>query len=187
MSWLFVRSLCSVVVIAVLGAASFGGSSAAAQAQQVTATMADQNGSPAGSVSFTQLDGGVLVRAEVYGLTPGFHGFHVHVNASCDPATGFQSAGGHLNLGDSGMPPMGQSGDLTNLWVMSGGFSSITFVVDKFTVDDLLADGGRAVVIHADPDNFMNIPSRYGVSPDQTTMDTGDAGARVACGVVQPS
>src|SRR5215213_9171179 len=95
---LIVRSFITALMIAVLGAGSLGGSSASAQAQQVTATMIDQNGSSLGTVSFTQLDGGVLVRAEVYGLTPGFHGFHVHVNASCDAETGFQSAGGHLNL-----------------------------------------------------------------------------------------
>jgi Cu-Zn family superoxide dismutase len=92
------------------------------------------------------------------------------------------SAGGHLDL-PAAAGLAGHAGDLTNLYVNRDGTGSMTFVVDRFTVADLMADGGRAVIVHADPDNFMNIPDRYGVTPDATTMETGDAGARLACGV----
>ncbi len=62
---------------------------------------------------------------------------------------------------------------------------------DAFTKDDLLAGAKTAIIIHADADNFANIPpSRYqqinggAPGPDATTMATGDAGKRVACGVI---
>lgn len=61
---------------------------------------------------------------------------------------------------------------------------------DAFTAEDLLAEGGTAIMIHEKPDNYANIPpERYqqingDPPPDQTTLDTGDAGARVACGVI---
>jgi Cu-Zn family superoxide dismutase len=61
---------------------------------------------------------------------------------------------------------------------------------DGFTKDDLLTGKGTAIVIHAGADNFGNIPAdRYtqvngSPGPDQTTMSTGDAGKRVACGVI---
>jgi Cu-Zn family superoxide dismutase len=61
---------------------------------------------------------------------------------------------------------------------------------DAFTMDDLLTGQKTAIIIHADADNFANIPpERYTQTngtpgPDQTTMSTGDAGKRVACGVI---
>ena len=53
-----------------------------------------------------------------------------------------------------------------------------------FSKDDLLAGQGTAIMIHEDPDNFANIPERYAPAPDATTLATGDAGKRVACGVI---
>jgi Cu-Zn family superoxide dismutase len=150
-----------------------------------------QDGTPVGTVWFSQDGDHVVVHAEVAGLPPGFHGFHVHTNGVCDPATQFMSAGGHMDVAPpediAGMAHMGHSGDMTNLYVTSDGTGTLTSVLDRFTLADLFAAGGRAVVVHADADNFANFPSRYGVTPDQMTLDTGDAGARIACGVVQPA
>ena len=189
-----VRSLIAAIVTVAVGALP---GALMAQTQQASAVLQDQNGTMLGTVSFTQMYDGVLVRADINGLTPGFHGFHIHVSANCDAETGFQSAGGHLNLAEvagvqtgSDMPaifPMGHSGDLTNVYATSHGMVATSFIVDKFRVADLIGDGGHSVVVHAEPDNFMNIPDRYGVPLDQMTMDTGDAGARIACGVIQPS
>jgi Cu-Zn family superoxide dismutase len=82
------------------------------------------------------------------------------------------------------------SGDLTSLEVRKDGGALLETTTDGFTKADLLAGAGTSIVIHAGADNFGNIPSdRYNQvngtpGPDQTTMMTGDAGKRVACGVI---
>jgi Cu-Zn family superoxide dismutase len=131
------------------------------------------------------------------GLTPGFHGLHIHSVGKCEansvPPTGgapgdFLSAGGHYQApGHTGDP---ESGDLTSLEVRKDGTALLVTTTDAFTKDDLLGGAGTAIVIHAGADNFANIPpDRYtqvngAPGPDQTTMSTGDAGKRVACGVI---
>jgi Cu/Zn superoxide dismutase len=55
---------------------------------------------------------------------------------------------------------------------------------DRFTIADLRDVDGSAVMVHSGPDNFANIPARYG-GPDQETLNTGDSGSRIACGVVR--
>ena len=63
----------------------------------------------------------------------------------------------------------------------------LTTVTDRFGVADLLADDdGSAVMVHSGPDNYANIPERYAPEgPDADTLGTGDAGSRLACGVVE--
>ncbi len=181
--------LAGVIVLAVGLGVLIGGTKASTAAMQeqsrgreATAIMWNQAGEQVGTVTFEQEDAGIRVRADVWGLAPGFHGFHVHSVGNCDAATAFASAGGHLN-------PMAAThadhvGDMPSLQVLADGTASSRVLTDRFSIADLLADGGRAVIIHADPDNFGNIPARYGVTPDQATLDTGDAGARFACGIV---
>lgn len=130
-------------------------------------------------------------------LTPGFHGVHIHSVGKCEansvaPAGGapgdFLSAGGHFQApGHSGHPA---SGDLSSLQVRADGTAKMVTTTDAFTEDDLLAGQKTAIMIHADADNFANIPpERYNQvngtpGPDETTLMTGDAGKRVACGVI---
>ena len=180
-------TLVLVAASAGIGVAGMGAHSAAGQEsgreRQATAVMFNQSGEEVGTVTFEPEPGGLRIRADVAGLTPGFHGFHIHAIGNCDAASAFMSAGGHLNM--MGMTHADHTGDMPSLYVMADGTSSARNLTDRFTISDLLADGGRAVIIHAEPDNFANIPARYGVTPDQMTLDTGDAGARFACGVVQ--
>jgi Cu-Zn family superoxide dismutase len=133
-------------------------------------------------------------------LSPGFHGLHIHSVGKCEPdsvaPTGgppgnFLSAGGHFQApGHTGHP---QSGDLTSLHVREDGSALLVTTTDAFTKNDLLAREQTSIIIHADDDNFANIPAdRYSQvngtpGPDQTTLTTGDAGKRVACGVIGPS
>lgn len=91
----------------------------------------------------------------------------------------------------SGRPVPGQSsGDLTSLQVRSDGSGTLVTTTDAFTMDDLTSGQKTAIIIHAGADNFANIPAdRYNqtngtAGPDQTTLATGDAGKRVACGVI---
>jgi superoxide dismutase, Cu-Zn family len=130
-------------------------------------------------------------------LAPGFHGVHIHKVGKCEPnsvgPTGgapgdFLSAGGHFQTpGHAGEPA---SGDLTSLQVRKDGSATLVTSTDAFTMDDLLTGQKTAIIIHAGADNFANIPpERYNQSngipgPDEMTMSTGDAGKRVACGVI---
>jgi Cu-Zn family superoxide dismutase len=130
-------------------------------------------------------------------LTPGFHGLHVHSVGKCEAAsvapTGgapgdFNSAGGHFQVpGHSGHPA---SGDLTSLQVREDGSAMLVTTTDAFTAEDLQAGAKTAIIIHAKSDNFANIPpERYQQingtpPPDESTLATGDAGERVACGVI---
>jgi len=116
------------------------------------------------------------------GLPPGFHGMHVHTVGACQ-APSFMSAGGHLK--NDGSSHSNHTGDLTSLYVKSDGTASARFETDRFGLDTLRDMDGSAVMIHAGSDNFGNIPPRYAPNgPDQITRDTGDSGARIACGPI---
>ncbi len=140
----------------------------------------------------------VTVRTTAPGqLTPGFHGLHIHSVGKCEassvaPTGGapgdFNSAGGHFQVaGKTGHPA---SGDLSSLQVRSDGSAMLVTTTDAFTAADLEAGAKTAILIHEKADNFANIPpERYQQvngtpGPDETTMATGDAGKRVACGVI---
>lgn len=130
-------------------------------------------------------------------LTPGFHGLHIHSVGKCEansvaPTGGapgdFNSAGGHFQVaGHTGHPA---SGDLTSLQVRQDGTAKLVTTTDAFTAEDLTGGAKTAIIIHERSDNFANIPpERYqqvngAPPPDETTLSTGDAGKRVACGVI---
>ena len=130
-------------------------------------------------------------------VSPGFHGLHVHSVGKCEansvaPTGGapgdFNSAGGHFQVPGHTAHPA--SGDLTSLQVRQDGSAMLVTTTDAFTAEDLQAGQKTAIIIHETSDNFANIPpERYqqvngAPGPDQTTMATGDAGSRVACGVI---
>jgi Cu-Zn family superoxide dismutase len=150
----------------------------AQEGTRATMVLRDLTGTQVGVGTFTQQGGRVLVQVETSGLPAGFHGFHVHAVGDCDASTSFMSAGGHYN--PMSMSHADHGGDMPSLYVLGDGSANLGFTTDRFTVDTLL--GGRALIVHADPDNFANIPARYGVTLDETTLATGDAGGRIACG-----
>ncbi|WP_067704322.1 superoxide dismutase[Cu-Zn] [Nocardia jejuensis] len=159
----------------------------------VSAQLKDSNGASVGSATFTNKDGHLEVIIEAHGLKPGFHGLHLHQFGKCEanstaptggPAGDFLSAGGHFQAGDQNAHPA--SGDLSSLEVRKDGSAKLTTTTDAVTLEEVK---GKALMIHAGADNFGNIPSRYAQpggapGPDAETLATGDAGARVACGVV---
>jgi superoxide dismutase, Cu-Zn family len=149
----------------------------------------DQLGQAVGVVKLTEAEdeGTALVRAMVHNLPAGFHGFHVHAVGECVPP--FTSAGGHYN-------PTGEShgehaGDMPVLLVNGDGAAQLRFTTDRFGVEELFDADGSAVIVHAAADNYANIPDRYHshtedvFGPDSATLATGDAGGRLACGVVR--
>jgi superoxide dismutase, Cu-Zn family len=138
-------------------------------------------GAEVGTATIVQEGSHLVVTVEARGLTPGFHGLHFHQNGTCEGD--FASAGGHLQVGGATAHPA--SGDLTSLQVGADGTAKLVTRTDSVTLDNVK---GKALIIHGGADNFGNIPPRYtregGTGPDETTLATGDAGARVACGVV---
>ncbi|MFI6364662.1 superoxide dismutase[Cu-Zn] [Nocardia sp. NPDC050630] len=160
----------------------------------VKVDLKDPAGSSVAVANITKDGNHLQVSIEAHGLRPGFHGLHVHQVGKCEPnsvaptggpAGDFLSAGGHLQVGSANAHPA--SGDLTSLEVRSDGTAKLVTTTDAVTLDDIK---GKALMIHADADNFGNIPNRYvradGVAgPDDTTLATGDAGGRIACGVIQ--
>lgn len=169
----------AVVAIGISGqAAARGGHNDKAEARLRNAA-----GQEIGEVKFKQERDGVSVEVDVHGLTPAFHGFHVHTVGSC-VGPDFVSAGGHFNLAGHNHPM--HSGDMVSVLVNPDGSGEASFMTSSFKVADLFDADGSAVIIHAGPDNFANIPVRYAPNgPDATTLATGDSGARTACGTVE--
>ncbi|TDD68178.1 superoxide dismutase family protein [Jiangella aurantiaca] len=147
-----------------------------------------QAGEPVGVVIFTQeSDDKVQVRATAHHLPPGFHGFHVHTVGVCVPP--FLSAGGHYNPDGAGHHD--HAGDMPVLLVKEDGTAELRFTTDRYTVAELTDGNGSAVIVHVGPDNYANVPQRYlslaenVLGADSSTLATGDAGGRLACGVVR--
>lgn len=173
-------------------------SAAASESEPMgTANVQNTDGEELGTVEFSEAGEGqeaTSVKVELSGLEPGYYGLHVHANGVCeaessapdDPSeTGaFLSAGGHLGGDDAQHPE--HAGDLPALLVMESGETNMTFQTDRLNAENLMDDDGSALMIHSDPDNYANIPERYAAEgPDEDSQSTGDAGSRLACGVIE--
>jgi superoxide dismutase, Cu-Zn family len=128
-----------------------------------------------GTVTFTEEADGVHVYAEIEGLSPGNHGFHVHQFGDCSAADG-SSAGPHFN--PSNKPHAGPDaaerhvGDMGNVEADASGRAKLDYLDHQISlVDDQQSVIGRSVVVHAKADDLKSQPA-------------GDSGARIACGVI---
>lgn len=161
-------------------------------ARMALAPLYDLEGAEIGLVTWDETDGLVTVDVNAAGLPPGVHGFHIHSVGECIPP--FTSAGPHFNPGEALHPD--HAGDMPVLLVNADGTGSARFTTSRYTVNDLF---GAGVIIHAGADNYANIPERYvsaEASPapdaeplmvsgaDAATLASGDAGARIACGMI---
>ena len=142
------------------------------------AALAFANGLPAGTVQLMSNGQTVSVAVAAVGLPAGEHGFHLHTTGKCE-APDFKSAGGHLNPGNAthgSLSPGGKHlGDMPNLKAGANrtGSAEVELEGDARTVlADIFDADGTAVVIHAGPDDYRTDPA-------------GDAGARIACGVLK--
>ncbi len=140
--------------------------------------MSKSNSKVTGSVQFVQMMKGVQVSGTVSGLKPNQeHGFHVHEKGDCSSADGL-STGGHFNPdakkhGNHDHSAEHHAGDMPNLKADANGVANFKVVLNGLTVDSG-ANGvkGRAVIVHANPDDY-------------TSQPVGNAGGRLACGVIQ--
>jgi superoxide dismutase, Cu-Zn family len=155
------------------GCASMGGGEPRAIAQ----LQPTRGNNVAGTVTFTQRGDKVAVAAKVSGLKPNQeHGFHVHEKGDCSSGDGM-SAGGHFNPNGS---PHGHystqarhAGDMPNLKADANGNASMTAELDIVTVSEgPTSVVGRGLIVHAQPDDYKSQP-------------VGNAGARMACAVIQ--
>lgn len=139
------------------------------------ATLNPTQGSTAkGTVKFIQLDEGVKVVAEIEGIDPGEHGFHIHEFGDCS-APDAKSAGGHFNphntLHGSPLDLPRHVGDLGNVAANKNGkaiYQYVDFLIKLEGPDSII---GKSVIVHKDRDDFTSQPS-------------GNAGARLACGLI---
>lgn len=141
------------------------------------ATLQLADGTEAGTTQIESADGVITLNADLQNITPGTHGFHLHTVGTCD-APDFKSAEGHLNPLDKNHGKLSEGGehvgDLPNVEIADNGTGSITATIegDVEQVREWLYDAdGTAVMVHEGPDDYQTDPS-------------GDAGARVACGVL---
>jgi Cu-Zn family superoxide dismutase len=149
-----------------------------APGEMATAELKNAKGEKVGEATFEQTPHGVLVTAEITNLPAGMHAFHIHETGKCEPP--FKTAGGHFN-------PAGKKhgvksaegchgGDLPNISVGADGKAKVQFVAGDVTLkagekNSLLDADGSALVLHAGADDYKSDPA-------------GNAGDRIACGVV---
>jgi superoxide dismutase, Cu-Zn family len=155
------------------------------------ATLRDASGARIGTVRFEGDRHGTEVKVTVDGVSVGpdtFHGLHIHANdgkAACDATTGFMNVGGHWNPTEKDHGH--HRGDLPSVLIQADGSGRAESVTGRFRPGALK---GRAVILHAGPDNLANVPNRYAAGdppvagPDAATKMTGDSGGRIACGVI---
>jgi Cu-Zn family superoxide dismutase len=137
-------------------------------------------GQDAGTATLTPAGKGVKVKLNLSNLPEGEHALHVHQNAKCD-GPDFKTAGGHFNPEGkehgTKNPKGAHAGDMPiNLQVMADGTDHVSFVTDSISLkkdakNSVFANGGTAFVIHEKADDMMTDP-------------TGNAGGRIACGVI---
>ena len=170
------RSWFQALAVAALVSGAAGSAHAADQAH---ATMMNADGESVGAVTLTQTPSGVLIQAELARLPAGWHAFHIHETGKCEPP--FKSAGGHFApaghahgiRSEDGM----HAGDLPNVFVPESGELKFDASAKQVTLaegeaNSLFDDDGSAIMMHSGADDYQTDPA-------------GDAGDRIACGVIE--
>jgi len=153
---------------------------AAAQKAKAIARLSGLEGKPVGTVDFAALGHGVLITFDLHDLPPGPHGIHLHGSANCDAKSGFTAAGPILSLVPGkkhgylaeGGP---ETGDLPNQFAGADGRLHASVVTNSFS----LGNGKKSIF---DRDGVSVILDQRG--DDYRTQPLGNAGNRIACGVV---
>jgi superoxide dismutase, Cu-Zn family len=167
----------ATLALSACGLLGGGGEGPSPRGATARATFVNAQGQPAGTATLTSTGEGVFVSAQLRGLPEGTHAFHIHQVGRCEPP--FESAGGHFNPSEREhgyLNPAGQhAGDMPNITVRSDGTASADHHAIGVTLSggpNALLDGdGSALMVHAGVDDYRSDPS-------------GNAGPRIACGVI---
>jgi Cu-Zn family superoxide dismutase len=156
---------------------------AAAKSAKIVVELKDAQGKSVGTAELwsntgKKVEPGVSIKLKVHDLSPGEHALHFHAKARCDPPD-FKSAGPHFNPEGKkhGLenPEGHHAGDMNNFTVNAKGRAKLKVVNKDVTLGDdshsLFSNGGTALVIHAKADDMKTDPA-------------GNAGDRIACGVI---
>ena len=181
-----------IIAIVVIGGFAFLSTRSSEAAERTigltaAATLQSPDGISLGTAQFRQAASGVLIMVEANGLAPGGHAFIIHEVGACTPD--FNAAGDHFNPADAehgfihaawkrGESVGGHSGDLPNIYAASDGsaradFFTVGITLDRGESNSIFDDDGSAIIVHERPD-------AYGEEESNT-------GARLACGVIEPS
>lgn len=165
----------AIVILSTLAATAVSGCATLEREAQANAALVARSGSQvAGSVDFYAAPDGLKVVARLSGLPAGEHGFHIHEVGDCS-APDAASAKGHFNPGATAhghyQSDPHHAGDMPNIVAAANGAASATFDLPGATLSGANGIVGRAVVIHADPDDYRSQPA-------------GNSGQRIACGVI---
>ena len=151
------------------------------------AILESPSGEPLGTATFRQGATGVLIMADVTGLTPGGHAFVIHETGACTPD--FDAAGDHFNPAETdhgfvhpawkrGGSVGAHGGDLPNIYAAADGSARADFFTTGITLDtgqshSIFDADGSALIVYEYPDSYGE--------------EESDTGARVACGVIGPT
>jgi Cu-Zn family superoxide dismutase len=153
--------------------------SAAAPRLSATAELKSADGKDVGTATLTQTRSGVQIALALKGLPPGEHAFHVHAVGKCEPP--FTSAGPHFNPEQKKHGKLNKegnhAGDMDNIRIPASGDLTLRIVNKDITLEkgkpnSVFQEGGTALVVHAGKDDYMTDPA-------------GNAGDRIACGVIK--
>jgi superoxide dismutase, Cu-Zn family len=190
-----------IALIALVGLLSIGAAAGQQPPPLARAAITDARGKAVGRVTLTQMPKGVLIRAELADLPPGWHGLHVHEIGECAPP--FSSAGAQGNAGGEKhglIDGSRHAGDLPNVHVDADGRAMAEMITPDLALSEATATGsgivdqmvravrnavgvgtvnlldanGSAIVVHAKADDYRTDPA-------------GDSGDRIACGVITRS
>lgn len=144
----------------------------------VEATLVSNAGTQIGRAQFTPSPHGVLIRVlvDAGGLSPGWHGVHLHMTGTCADTASFEASGGHV---DHGAAQHGllfeygpEAGDLPNIWAHADGSAAAEMFTTLTSLAELQDADGSALIIHASPDDHLSQP-------------IGGAGDRIACAALR--